>query len=91
MNMNKRITLGILNILMGGMTLYYFIQWISNSSINHPILGALFFLLAAILPLFGGILTLLKKHWAWFIVGICAFLAWWIFWLIGMFEWLSTI
>ena len=95
MKMYKRIPLGILNLILGCATLFYFITFLLS---NRPVdrLEIAFTegwpaIIAIILAWISGVLTLMGKHWVWSIVGISAMLVFWVFFVIATWFYLSSL
>ena len=92
---SKRITLGIINLLLGGVTLYYWISVMLSKSpadrLEIAFKSGLLFFIPAILALISGTLTLLGKHWIWSIVGFISIVACWIVFFILLVQGLSKL
>jgi hypothetical protein len=81
MKINKRILFGILNLMLSGLTLVYFIiELLLNLDHGDKLNGALYFWpfeVSGVLSLLSGIMLLSGKRWVWALVGIISIAACW--------------
>jgi hypothetical protein len=77
MKLSKRISLGMLNIILSCLTLWYAIGVLLSKTPEERLRSILYFSAPIVLSLLGGILTFLGKRW-WWLVGIIAVVSFWI-------------